>query len=82
MQNLPRFFGDHNDKVDSPAHLEALGDYLRAYLLHVTQFPEDIEGYECSGSQELLENCYSIFEKFRYSLQGEAKTWFHSLDER
>ncbi len=28
MQNLPRFFGDHNDKVDSPAYLEALETIL------------------------------------------------------
>ncbi len=81
MQNLPKFFGDQHDKVDSLAHLEALDDYLRAYHLDVGKLPEDIDEYEGIG-QDTLDECKMIFEKFQFSLQGEAKTWFHELDNK
>ncbi len=63
MQNLPKFFGDQHDKVDSPAHLEALDDYLRAYHLDIGKLPEEVDEYEGIG-QDTLDEWKMIFEKF------------------
>ena len=81
MKNIPKFYGDQSaDKLDAFGHLEAFDDYLRAYNISpdgpvVAQAGENM-------AQARNRRIVMIFQKFGFSLQAEAKTWFNGFEPK
>lgn len=76
LRNIPRYYGTEKDVLTAQQHIEAFEDYLRAYNLYRyvnLGVAPAAPGYAAATQDRSRE----IVKRLGFSLQGEAKTWFH-----